>query len=68
VALVGGNSKHAGRKRKHYVNGTDQKLKTLKTSMVPAKKAVGKGVVVRDAKVVNPEQVIPMEDEDFKDF
>jgi hypothetical protein len=36
--------------------------------MVPAKKAVFKGVVVRDAKVVNPKQVIPMEDEDFEDF
>jgi hypothetical protein len=36
VALVGGNSKDAGRKR--YANGTDQKLKTLETSMVPAKK------------------------------
>jgi methyl-accepting chemotaxis protein len=66
VALVGGNSKDAGRKR--YAYGTDQKLKTPKTSMVPAKKVVFKEVVVRDAKAVNPEKVIPMEDEDFKDF
>jgi methyl-accepting chemotaxis protein len=66
VALVGGNSKNGGRKR--FVEGTDQKLITLKTSTVPSKKAVSEGVVIPDAEVVNPEQVIPMEDEDFSDF
>jgi methyl-accepting chemotaxis protein len=66
VALVGGNSKNGGRKR--FVEGTDQKLITLKTSIVPSKKAVSEGVVIPDAEVVNPEQVIPMEDEDFSDF
>jgi hypothetical protein len=29
---------------------------------------VSEGVVIPDAEVVNPEQVIPMEDEDFSDF
>jgi hypothetical protein len=34
----------------------------------PAKKGKGKEVAVSSAKEVSPDQVIPMDDEDFKDF
>jgi methyl-accepting chemotaxis protein len=66
AAMVGGNSQDISLRR--YSAGTNQNLKKLKNAVVPFKKASGKGVAIRDAKVVNPEQVIPMEDEAFKDF
>jgi methyl-accepting chemotaxis protein len=61
VGLVGGSGKKDG------IGGTKSVIhQTPHTFAAPTKK--GKEVAVRQAKEVNPEQVIPMDDGDFKDF
>ena len=68
VALVGGNKNGAGQ-------GRQPVMKTLKAFTKPSvagpgKEAMTKGmdVALYNTKEVNPDQVIPMDDEDFKDF
>jgi methyl-accepting chemotaxis protein len=66
AALVGGNRKNeTGRK---YTAGSKLKLETKEAAAVPARRPAGKGVPVRGTREVTPQQVIPMEDENFKDF
>ena len=61
VALVGGNSKNG--KSVFRAEPKASKAVTGKTLAVPVKKEV----VVQNARAVNPEQIIPMDD-DFKNF
>ena len=66
MKLVGGsgngNDRTATRSTKSGFHSTHHAL------AAPAKKARGKQVAVHGAKEVSPDQVIPMDDGDFKDF
>jgi methyl-accepting chemotaxis protein len=62
VALVGGTAN--GAKRVSQVQAAAPKASTTRALAVPAKKQVA----VHQVKEVRPEQVIPLEDGDFKDF
>jgi methyl-accepting chemotaxis protein len=66
VALMGGKSKVSGRERDTAT--MDQRSKTQEAVAGSVKKDSGKGSVISDTKVVDPEKVIPMDDEDFSDF
>jgi methyl-accepting chemotaxis protein len=66
VALVGGNSQVSGRVNRAIM--LDQRPKTQESILAPVSKAAGKASHISDIKFADPEQVIPMEDEDFKDF
>ena len=66
VAMVGGSGRRNNQRidslAKSDVHSTHYALAE------PIKKSRGKEMMVHEAKEVNPEQVIPMADEDFKDF
>ncbi len=66
VALVGGSTggAHSG----HPTVVEHPKTGIHKVLTAPAKKGKGKELAVSSAKEVSPDQVIPMDDEDFKDF
>ena len=68
VALVGGNKNGAEQGRQASI----KMLKAFKKRSVASPEKVdrskGMGVATLKAKEVNPDQVIPMDDEDFKDF
>jgi len=69
VTVVGGagKQKEGGRSAvPHVTHATAHP--THHALPVPAKKAKGKEVAVQQAKEVKPDQVIPLEDGDFKDF
>jgi methyl-accepting chemotaxis protein len=66
LSLVEGNSKGNGTGRREAIRLT--KAPVHRDTTFYAKKAVGQEVAVHRAKEVRPDQVIPMGDEDFKDF
>lgn len=73
VDLVGGSGNRTG--NEEYAISGDRKVYgkkigagVQKALASPAKKAKGKEVTVHGAREVSPDQVIPMEKEDFKDF
>jgi methyl-accepting chemotaxis protein len=67
VNIIGGHSNGAG-------NGSPMGMQVKKTalgalSMIKTKKGTGKDIIpYRKEKGVNPDQIIPMQKEDFKDF
>ena len=67
MALVGGSGKRNDRSAK---SGATKSVihPTHHALAAPAKKAKGKEVVVHNAKEVKPDQVIPMDEAEFKDF
>ncbi len=68
VALVGGSNNGAEKGKQPHMKA----LQALTRRAVPVPentvRAKGMAEVINKTKEVNPEQVIPMEDEDFKDF
>jgi len=68
VALVGGNKNGAGQGRRPCMKTL--KAFTRRSVAGPGKAPVARGmdVAVHKAKEVNPDQIIPMDDEDFEDF
>ena len=70
VALVGGSSTSNNDRideALHTANADNHRALEYR-SAAPAKKVDSKAAVFHQAKEVNPEQLIPMEDESFKDF
>jgi methyl-accepting chemotaxis protein len=68
VSLVNGSAKGA---KKVKVTHAEVKTPTTVTGRfleIPATKAASKEVVFHQAREVRPEQVIPMDDDGFKDF
>jgi methyl-accepting chemotaxis protein len=73
VKLVGGSADNGGNGR--YVAGREPKRigrsvqKGIRKAIAaPKGKAGDKGIIVHKTKEVSPDQVIPMDDKDFKDF
>ena len=60
MKMVGGKEQHA--------SSSNQALAAPAKKARKAKKSKGKAVAVQEAKEVTPDQVIPMDDEDFEDF
>ena len=63
MALVGGKGDHSGARSRQY--GEALGRKALEASVGRGK---NKAVAVRGAKEVRPDEIIPMDDGDFKDF
>ena len=70
MALVGGSGKgHQDRKPARSAKPASHSAgQALAAPGRKARKAKGKEVAVQEAKEVKPDQVIPMDDEDFEDF
>jgi methyl-accepting chemotaxis protein len=66
VTLVGGSTGAA--KRVSQVQATAPAVATRSLHATPVQKVASKAVTVHQAKEVSTEQVIPMSDDDFKDF
>jgi methyl-accepting chemotaxis protein len=66
LVMVGGNAKQIS--SKEYAVGKEQIIEARKSLPAYANKAKGKELVIRQKKEVSPDQVISMDDEDFKDF
>jgi methyl-accepting chemotaxis protein len=64
LAVVGGS----GNGNSHHITITEQSPKTDEFPLAPAIKARKLETTGRGAGIVKPELVIPMEDQDFKDF
>jgi len=63
VTLVGGSGKGAS-----HTEIKAHKTAAGKSLAAPGKKAAGKAVAIHKAKEVSPDKVIPMGDDEFKDF
>ena len=70
IALVGGTTNKEGVDEKASLSQTTkvQRHAVHHALPAPAKKAKGKEVAVHKAKEVKPDQVIPMDETEFKDF
>ena len=66
IALVGGNNKGAAKGSAAAMKAPKQPV--IRIPIADAKAAEEKEPVVHRAKAVHPEQVIPLDDQDFKDF
>ena len=66
VALVGGSAN--GAKRVSHAEVAVPSVVTSRAHVDPADKSRSKEVAVHQAREVTPEQVIPLDDNDFKDF
>jgi len=63
VALVGGSRDGADRDQSPVIKQPKRVM-----NKAPGKKIKGKELAIQEAKEVNPDQIIPLDDKDFKDF
>ncbi len=68
VVMVGGGGNGANQEHFSAMPPAQAKIHQAPGVAAPAKTAKSKAMVVHKAQEVTPEQVIPLGDEDFKDF
>ena len=68
VAMVGGSGNGGNTKRSSITKKSKSGIHQASPSAAPAKKAKSKAISVHQARELSPEELIPMGDEDFKDF
>ena len=68
VAIVGGESKRSVGTTERQMPGTRRRPSSSKSLVAAKKTEKGKSLAMKRSREVNPEDIIPMDEDDFKDF